>query len=208
MNISRLAWIFLILPLAMPVARTTNFTPHGTQPGLVSPLLGSRACAGYHADPGAIDRHFMPYNAWSGSMMADAARDLLFWAALDVANIDVPPATPALPRASLAARAGEPERRRVRPEWCRPLPAAGAALAAALFAVTSHAYTNAIMADGFDGPTVGPYTDEEASHFLHQATFAPTVADMPDRPGRCGGMQRLGRSEHKASQISAPLLAL
>jgi len=32
----------------------------------------------------------MPYNAWAGSMMANAARDPLFWAALDVANADVP----------------------------------------------------------------------------------------------------------------------
>src|SRR5690606_12096841 len=33
---------------------------------------------------------FMPHNSWGGSMMAHAARDPLFWAALDVANADMP----------------------------------------------------------------------------------------------------------------------
>src|SRR3569623_604672 len=60
-----------------------------------------------------------------------------------------------------------------------PFRAAAGALAAVRLAGAALAYTNAIMADGFDGPAAGPYSDEEASRFLHQATFAPTPAAIP-----------------------------
>lgn len=63
-----------------------DFTPHGTQPGLEYDLLGSQDCSGCHAG-GSTDAHF-PFTGWSGSMMANATRDPLFWAALDVANAD------------------------------------------------------------------------------------------------------------------------
>ncbi|PIV35264.1 MAG: hypothetical protein COS34_03355, partial [Lysobacterales bacterium CG02_land_8_20_14_3_00_62_12] len=68
----------------------TDFTPHGTQPGLDYELLPSGECFGCHAGFGGNQRAFMPHSTWAGSMMAHAGRDPLFWAALDVANNDVP----------------------------------------------------------------------------------------------------------------------
>ena len=67
-----------------------DFTPNGTQPRLQVPLDEPDACSGCHGafDPG--DGAVMPHATWSGSMMANATRDPLFWAALDVANHDVP----------------------------------------------------------------------------------------------------------------------
>ncbi len=69
-----------------------DFTPHGTQPGLTHQLEDHAACSGCHASwsPGTGPTAFMPYNTWSGSMMAQSMRDPLFWAALDVANADIP----------------------------------------------------------------------------------------------------------------------
>lgn len=71
----------------------TDFTPHGTQPGLAVEMESPSGCFGCHranpsAGPTAPD--YMPDNTWGGSMMAHATRDPLFWAALDVANADVP----------------------------------------------------------------------------------------------------------------------
>ncbi len=72
----------------------TDFTPHGTQPGLLTPMDAPSSCFGCHrsragsTSPTAGD--FMPDDTWGGSMMAHATRDPLFWAALDVANADVP----------------------------------------------------------------------------------------------------------------------
>ncbi len=70
----------------------TDFTPHGTQPGLAHGIGNSDACAGCHSawDTASPGHGFMPYNTWAGSMMAHAARDPLFWAAVDVANADIP----------------------------------------------------------------------------------------------------------------------
>jgi hypothetical protein len=34
--------------------------------------------------------HLEPWDTWAGSMMAQSSRDPLFWAALDVANNDMP----------------------------------------------------------------------------------------------------------------------
>jgi hypothetical protein len=61
-----------------------DYTPRGTQPGLTRPLLFSSDCSGCH---GGNEAH-TPYSGWAGSMMANATRDPLFWAALDVANAD------------------------------------------------------------------------------------------------------------------------
>ena len=69
--------------------RAQDFTQQGTQPGLQAPLEGTDECADCHASFGAAT-NFMPHDSWSGSMMAHATRDPLFWAALDVANRDVP----------------------------------------------------------------------------------------------------------------------
>ncbi len=67
----------------------TSFTHNGTQPGLTHPVIGNQDCKGCH---GNFDTaaHIEPWTTWSGSMMGQAGRDPLFWAALDVANNDVP----------------------------------------------------------------------------------------------------------------------
>ena len=77
-----------------PLSTPTDFTPHATQPGLVRPLLYSDSCAsGCHAagtgSPVSAPT-YLPYATWAGSMMANATRDPLFWAALDIANNDAP----------------------------------------------------------------------------------------------------------------------
>jgi hypothetical protein len=66
-----------------------DFTPNGTQPGLLSTIEGNRGCGDCHAG-GVNDQTQMAAPTWSGSMMANSARDPMFWAALDVANHDVP----------------------------------------------------------------------------------------------------------------------
>lgn len=63
-----------------------DFTPHGTQPGLMHELSGSLDCLGCHG--GSPQERHLPGIGWPGSMMANATRDPLFWAALDVANAD------------------------------------------------------------------------------------------------------------------------
>lgn len=72
------------------VSAGLDMTPHGTQPGLAWDIDPPDACEGCHRSYNVAEQSFMPYNAWSGSMMANATRDPLFWAALDVANHDVP----------------------------------------------------------------------------------------------------------------------
>jgi mono/diheme cytochrome c family protein len=73
-----------------PSGAAIDFTPHGTQPGLFHGLETAQACSGCHGATGDIGEDFRPYPTWAGSMMANATRDPLFWAALDVANHDVP----------------------------------------------------------------------------------------------------------------------
>ncbi len=65
------------------------FTAKGTQPGLTHPILPGGVCQGCHGDYDA-SHDVEPGPTWSGSMMAQASRDPLFWAALDVANHDLP----------------------------------------------------------------------------------------------------------------------
>jgi hypothetical protein len=71
-------------------ASATDFTPHGTQPGLLFSLEPSDSCGGCHGGFVGNDPGFRPHSTWSGSMMANATRDPLFWAAVDIANKDVP----------------------------------------------------------------------------------------------------------------------
>ncbi len=68
----------------------TDFTPHGTQPGLLFPLQPAGSCGGCHGAANSSQQQYRPASTWGGSMMAQAMRDPLFWAALDVANADVP----------------------------------------------------------------------------------------------------------------------
>ena len=78
---------------AVLAAADAPFTPNATQPGITFPILFA------YTDPGFCenchgnydnDNDLEPFNLWSGSMMANAGRDPLFWAAVDVANNDVP----------------------------------------------------------------------------------------------------------------------
>ncbi len=74
-----------------PERSTPDFTPHGTQPGLFASIESNESCGGCHGRGGSpADARLLPFDSWSGSMMANAGRDPLFWAALDVANSDVP----------------------------------------------------------------------------------------------------------------------
>lgn len=90
--------LLALLLAAMPAAAAPwwqtsaalDYTPHGTQPGLLHALVSSDNCAGCHASGGGSDAAFFPWDTWAGSMMANATRDPVFWAALDVANHDQP----------------------------------------------------------------------------------------------------------------------
>lgn len=86
-------WMTISQRLA-PSGGAIDFTPHGTQPGLGYNLLDSDDCSGCHgantSEAGDPSLAFRPHSTWAGSMMANAMRDPLFLAALDVANNDVP----------------------------------------------------------------------------------------------------------------------
>lgn len=81
-------WALALLLLAPPAG--ADFTPHATQPGLQATLDEPLVCAGCHGPLAADEADFLPHSSWSGSLMSNAARDPLFWAALDVANRDLP----------------------------------------------------------------------------------------------------------------------
>ena len=84
------AFVTLLLIWAFYLGSSVTFagplTEGGTQPGLSHSLQYAGDCAGCHGDFESTSDH-EPYPTWSGSMMANAGRDPLFWAALDVANI-------------------------------------------------------------------------------------------------------------------------
>jgi len=82
--------MLVLLSFAAASVTALDFTPHGTQPGLLSNLNDASACSSCHRGYDATTSRFLPHNTWGGSMMANAARDPLFWAALDVANNDIP----------------------------------------------------------------------------------------------------------------------
>ncbi len=89
------ATLLLVALVSLPSAAgragaPLDFTPHGTQPGLAFEREASNDCLSCHGGFNATDRRYMPWNTWAGTMKANAARDPLFWAALDVANHDVP----------------------------------------------------------------------------------------------------------------------
>ncbi|MFZ1392701.1 MAG: hypothetical protein WAS23_14045 [Dokdonella sp.] len=84
------AVIALALFVLSANALAIDFTPHGTQPGLAWALEDPQSCMACHRGFSGNSPQFMPHSTWGGSMMANAARDPLFWAALDVANKDFP----------------------------------------------------------------------------------------------------------------------
>ena len=84
------AVLFWLGSQSLPMtAHAQDFTQLGTQPGLFSSLEAPDACMSCHGT-GNQSTTFMPHDSWGGSMMSHATRDPLFWAALDVANRDVP----------------------------------------------------------------------------------------------------------------------
>lgn len=76
------------LAVASPVPTTLeDFFLPGTQPETINhPIADGNNCAACHSEPA---HEFDPYEGWVGSMMAQAARDPLFYACLDIANQDV-----------------------------------------------------------------------------------------------------------------------
>jgi hypothetical protein len=74
---------------AIEVLVDFDLTGTGTQPHLTFDILDSGSCRSCHGDYDS-SAHNEPWPTWAGSMMAQAGRDPLFWAALDVANNDVP----------------------------------------------------------------------------------------------------------------------
>lgn len=85
-----LAAVVVAASLSSPLARAIDLTPHGTQPLLQSALEPTSDCIGCHRGFSSPQNQFLPHSTWTGSMMANATRDPLFWAALDVANKDYP----------------------------------------------------------------------------------------------------------------------
>lgn len=81
---------FILSSAGLGLVIGSAHTDLGTQPVLTYPLITSqncRGCHGYDFDP---DHFIEPADTWMGTMMANSARDPLFWAALDVANNDSP----------------------------------------------------------------------------------------------------------------------
>jgi len=79
----------LLLAFVSTMAQAGPFTNKGTQPGISYGLNVPSDCALCHAnyDPREV---IEPTDTYAGSLMAQAARDPLFWATLDVANNDIP----------------------------------------------------------------------------------------------------------------------
>lgn len=64
----------------------------GTEPGDLSfpGFAGADGCAQCHGGGVSGDRSFLATDSWAGTMMANAARDPVFFAALTIANQDIP----------------------------------------------------------------------------------------------------------------------
>jgi hypothetical protein len=82
--------LFLIGAVALASTRMAVVVPNeilmpGTQPLEVQPFPPSQNCELCH---GQYDPEVEPFETWSGSMMAHASRDPLFWAAMAVAETD------------------------------------------------------------------------------------------------------------------------
>ena len=88
------AWSEAAPPYTQTPLPTTidDFTLPGTQPLEVDPIVGANegSCTNCHADFPAEYTDAEPYRHWNGSMMAQAARDPLFFATLSIAEQDAP----------------------------------------------------------------------------------------------------------------------
>lgn len=106
----------LVAFTALPIASASaQIVLPGTQPGdLVNwPLIEPSDCTACHGRYIA-GRDYEPFDSWAGSMMANSARDPLFWAAVDIANQDEPGAGEFCirchsPRAWLGGRSSTPD---------------------------------------------------------------------------------------------------
>lgn len=85
------AWIVLVAGLLLPGVTVAEIQLPGTQPNDIQnwPLQRPSDCRVCHGDYVA-GRDYEPFDSWAGSMMANAGRDPLFWAAVDIANQDSP----------------------------------------------------------------------------------------------------------------------
>ncbi|MBK8252609.1 MAG: MYXO-CTERM sorting domain-containing protein [Polyangiaceae bacterium] len=66
----------------------------GTQPGELTAegaFVNSDTCQACHGGGFMGDSTFLPFDTWAGTMMANSARDPVFFAALSIANQDAPP---------------------------------------------------------------------------------------------------------------------
>ena len=78
-----------LLPAKLPGVTPADLEQPGTQPfGLNSAILPAAACTNCHA---GFDESTEPHERWSASMMAQSARDPIFWAALTIAEQDAAP---------------------------------------------------------------------------------------------------------------------
>jgi hypothetical protein len=109
-------YVVLIAYALLPIAGAhAQIVLPGTQPGEIVnwPLIEPSDCASCHGDYVAgLD--YEPFDSWAGSMMANSARDPLFWAAVDIANQDVPGSGELCirchsPRAWLSGRSSTPD---------------------------------------------------------------------------------------------------
>lgn len=80
----------LCVGFAGGIASASPLTDKGTQPILAHALLPPASNCGACHGNFDLAHDIEPNPTWEGSMMAQAARDPLFWAAIDVANNDVP----------------------------------------------------------------------------------------------------------------------
>jgi hypothetical protein len=85
------AWLVgaVVVAIGLPAVIAGPYTGNGTQPPLTFNLNPPSVCSGCH---GGYDNghNVRPTTTWAGSLMANAGRDPIFWAALDVANHDLP----------------------------------------------------------------------------------------------------------------------
>jgi len=85
----------LLAMLCAPTAARAEFPElGGTQPGELTALgafQSSDTCAACHGGGYMGDNTFLPFDTWAGTMMANSARDPVFFAALAVANQDALP---------------------------------------------------------------------------------------------------------------------
>ncbi|MEX1367375.1 MAG: MYXO-CTERM sorting domain-containing protein [Nannocystaceae bacterium] len=106
----------MLLPLCAAALWARPSAAEPTEPGaLVNPLVPSPDCQNCHSFPNAEGHEaqppYAPFFGWQGSLMANAARDPVFWAAVAIADQDEPGGTEDCvrchaPRAFLEGRGG------------------------------------------------------------------------------------------------------